>query len=144
LSYFGAAIGTFLGMMIGLVLFTNSWRLNFLPKEYDFVHSYGNLFVKTDKKMITYVIRSFVGMFFHPIVFVYVWGETGILRLNFFNSTVTSAVILLLIESVMFGLGIWFDVIKLSPNNLKIRVISLQIVVHLVTGILMGYFFTVF
>ena len=134
MSYFGAAIGTFLGMMIGLVFFTNSWRLNFLPKEYDFVHQYGNLFVKTDKKMITYVIRSFVGMFFHPIVFVYVWGETGVLRLNFFNSTVLSAVILLFVESVLFGLGIWFDVIKLSPDNLKIRVISLQIVVHLVTG----------
>ena len=144
MSYFGAAIGTFIGMMIGLLVFTNNWRFGFLPKEYDFVHNYGNLFVKTDKKMITYVIRSFVGMFFHPIVFVYVWGETGILRLNFFNSTVLSAVILLLIESVMFGLGIWFDVIKLSPNNLKIRVISLQIVVHLVTGILMGYFFTLF
>ncbi|MFC1802534.1 hypothetical protein ACFL0D_01045 [Thermoproteota archaeon] len=144
MSYFGAAIGTFLGMMIGLVFFTNSWRLNFLPKEYDFVHQYGNLFVKTDKKMITYVIRSFVGMFFHPIVFIYVWGETGFLRLNFFNSTILSALVLLFVESVLFGLGIWFDVIKISPENLKIRVISLQIVVHLVTGVLMGYFFTVF
>ena len=66
------------------------------------------------------------------------------LRLNFFNSTLLSAVILLLVESVLFGLGIWFDVIKISPDNLKIRVISLQIVVHLLTGILMGYFFTIF
>jgi len=144
LSYFGAAIGTFIGMMIGLLVFTNSWRFGFLPKDYDFVHSYGNLFVKTDKKMITYIIRSFVGMFFHPVIFVYVWGETGFLKLNFYNNTILSAVILLLVESILFSLGIWFDLLKISPEELKLRVISLQLGVHLITGVFMGYFFTVF
>jgi hypothetical protein len=144
MSYFGAATGTIIGMMIGLVLFSNSWRINYLPKEYDFVHQYGKIFVKTEKKMITYVIRSFVGMFFHPIVFVYVWGETGFLKLNFFNNTIISAVILLFLESILFGLGIWFDIIKISPDNLKIRVITLLLVVHIITGISMGYFFTIF
>lgn len=144
MGYFGAAIGTVIGMMIGLVLFSNSWRLNYLPKEYDFVHRFGNMFVKTDKKMITYAIRSFVGIFFHPIVFVFIWGETGLLKITFFNNTILSAVILLLFESILFSLGIWFDLIQVSPDNLKTRVISLQIAVHLITGILMGYFFNIF
>ena len=82
MGYFGAAIGTVIGMMIGLVLFSNSWRLNYLPKEYDFVHRFGNMFVKTDKKMITYIIRSFVGIFFHPIVFCFNMGRNGFIEVN--------------------------------------------------------------
>ena len=144
MGYFGAAIGTVIGMMIGLVLFSNSWRINYLPKEYDFVHRFGNMFVKTEKKMITYVVRSFVGMFFHPIVFVFIWGETGFLKINILNNTILSAVTLLLFESILFGLGIWFDIIQISPENLKKKVIGLQMGVHIITGILMGYFFTLF
>ena len=102
------------------------------------------MFVKTEKKPITYIARSFIGMFFHPIVFVFIWGETGLLKLSFFNNTILSAVILLLFESILFGLGIWYDIIQISPENLKKKVIGLQMIVHIITGILMGYFFTIF
>ena len=144
MSYFGAATGTIIGMMIGLVLFSNSWRINYLPKEYDFVHHYGNFFVKTDKKVITYVIRSLVGIFFHPIVFVFIWGRLGLLKIALINSDILSAVVLLLLESIIFGLAIWLDFVKISPDILKTKIIFLQMGVHLITGILMGYFFTLF
>jgi len=142
MAYFGAAVGTFIGMMIGLGIFSNSWRLGFLPRDYDFVHMYGKAIVNTDRKAVTYLVRSLFGMLLHPVVFVYFWGETGFLGLSFGN-TVLSGMILLLVESILFGLAIWFDVINVSPDNLKIKVIPLQMVSHMITGVTMGYFFNI-
>ncbi|MFX0063495.1 MAG: hypothetical protein ACFFC7_15070 [Candidatus Hermodarchaeota archaeon] len=142
MSYFGAAFGTAIGMMIGLVIFSNIWRINYLPKEYDFIHEFGKAIVKTDKKIYTYIIRLIVGIFFHPIVFVFIWGREGLLKINLFNSDIISAVVLLLFESIMFSIAIWLDIVKIRPKTLKTRIIALQIGVHLLTGFLMGYFYT--
>lgn len=58
MSYFGAALGAAVGMMIGLVVYSNVWRIkSFLPKEYDFTHEWGKKFEKTDKKVYTYTMR---------------------------------------------------------------------------------------
>ncbi|MFX1286808.1 MAG: hypothetical protein ACFFB5_24430 [Promethearchaeota archaeon] len=144
MSYFGAALGTAIGMMIGLVVFSNTWRVkSYLPKEYDFIHEWGKKFVKTDKKVYTYMIRLIVGMIFHPIVFVFIWSQEGLLKINLFNSDIISAVVLLLFESLMFSIAIWIDIVKIRPENLKTRIIPLQIGIHLIVGFLMGYFYTV-
>ncbi|MFW9906390.1 MAG: hypothetical protein ACFFFH_18865 [Candidatus Thorarchaeota archaeon] len=144
MSYFGAALGTAFGMIISTVVFSNAWRVkSYLPKEYDFTHEWGKKFVKTDKKAYTYMLRSLIGIIFHPIVFVFIWGREGLLKINLFNNDVISAVVLLLFESLMFSIAIWIDVVKIRPENLKTRIIPLQIGIHLIVGFLMGYFYTV-
>jgi hypothetical protein len=141
-SYFGAAFGTAIGMMIGLVIYSNIWRVNsYLPKDYDFVHEWGNQFVKADKKAYTYTARLLVGTFFHPIIFVFIWGRDGVLEINLYNSTVVSAVALLLIEAVFFGVAIWFNIVKIAPEDLKVKIIALQFGIHILIGILMGCFY---
>ncbi|MHA1992208.1 MAG: hypothetical protein ACW981_19740 [Candidatus Hodarchaeales archaeon] len=145
MSYFGAALGSAIGMMIGLVIFSNAWRLkSFLPKTYDFTHEWGKKFVNTDKKAYTYTVRLIIGVIFHPIVFVFIWSSEGLLKINLFDNDIISAVVLLLIEAVLFGIVIWFDFIKIRPENLKSKVITLQIGVHIVIGTLMGFFYTLF
>ena len=94
MAYFGAAMGTFIGMMIGLVLFSNSWRWGYLPQNYDFVHEYGKAIAKTDRKAVTYLVRSLVGMLLHPVVFVYIWGETGLFVLSFGNTMLSGMILL--------------------------------------------------
>ncbi len=139
MSYFGAALGTVVGMMISLVVFSNVWRIrSYLPKDYDFTHEWGKKFVKTDKKPYTYLVRSFLGIFFHPIIFVFIWGQEGILKINVYDNDLLSAVILLLFESLMFSLAIWIDLVKVRPENLKTRIIPLQIGTHLIVGVCMG------
>ncbi|MHA2030287.1 MAG: hypothetical protein ACXAB7_05115 [Candidatus Kariarchaeaceae archaeon] len=143
MSYFGAALGTAIGMMIALVTYTNVWRIkSYLPKEYDFMHEWGKKFLKTDKKTYTYTVRLFVGIIFHPVVFVFIWGREGLLKINLYNSDILSGVTLLLIEAVIFSLAIWFDVVKIRPETLKTRIITLQIGLHLLIGLLMGFFYT--
>ncbi|MHA2251482.1 MAG: hypothetical protein ACXAD7_14055 [Candidatus Kariarchaeaceae archaeon] len=142
MSYFGAALGTAIGMMIGLVAYTNAWRMkSFLPKEYDFVHEWGKSFVKTDKKAYTYSARLLVGTLFHPIIFVFIWGREGLLQIDLYDNDVLSAVILLLVEATMFSLAIWFNIVKV-PETLKLRIIYMQFVIHLIIGLLMGYGYT--
>ncbi|MHA2362940.1 MAG: hypothetical protein ACXAC7_03215 [Candidatus Hodarchaeales archaeon] len=143
MSYFGAAFGTAIGMMIGLMIFSNAWRVrSFLPKGYDFTHEWGKILTKTDKKVYTYTVRLIVGIIFHPIIFVFIWSREGLLKIYLFNSEIISGVILLLIESLMFSIAIWFDIVKIRPENLKSKIITLQIGMHLLIGILMGYFYT--
>ncbi len=92
MSYFGAALGTAVGMMIGLVIYSNAWRVkSYLPKEYDFTHEWGRKFVKTDKKAYTYTMRLLIGIFFHPFIFVFIWSQEGLLKINLFNSDIISA-----------------------------------------------------
>jgi hypothetical protein len=142
MSYFGAAMGTALGMMISLVIFSNAWRIkDYLPKDYDFTHEWGKKFVKTEKKAYTYMARSVLGILFHPVVFVFIWSQEGILKINIFNSDILSAIILLFLESIMFSIAIWLDIVKIRPKNLKTRIIPLQIGIHLIVGFLMGLFY---
>ncbi|MHA2252843.1 MAG: hypothetical protein ACXAD7_20945 [Candidatus Kariarchaeaceae archaeon] len=143
MSYFGAALGAAIGMMIGLFTYTNIWRIkSYLPKDYDFMHEWGKTFLTTDNKAYTYTVRLFVGIIFHPIVFVFVWGREGLLKINLNNNDVLSAIVLLLIEAVIFSIAIWFDIVKIRPPTLKTRIITLQIGIHLLIGILMGYFYS--
>ncbi len=145
MSYFGAALGTAIGMMIGLVIYSNAWRVkSYLPKEYDFTHEWGKKFVKTDKKAYTYTMRLLIGIFFHPFIFVFIWSQEGLLKINLFNSDIISAVVLLVFESIMFSIAIWFEIVKIGPATLKTRIIALQMGVHLIIGILMGYTYTLF
>lgn len=143
MSYFGAALGTAIGMMISVVVFSNAWRIrSFLPKEYDFSHEWGKKFVKTDRKTYTYMMRSLIGIILHPIVFVFIWSREGLLNINLFNNDIISAIVLLLLESIMFSIAIWVDIVKIRPENLKVRIIPLQIGIHLIVGFLMGFFYT--
>lgn len=136
-------MGSAIGMMIGLVVYSNTWRFNsYLPKEYDFTHEWGKKFINTDKKPYTYTMRLLVGIILHPIIFVFVWSQEGILKINLLNNDVLSAVTLLLIEAVLFGIAIWFDIVKIKPESLKTRIITLQIGVHLVIGLFMGSLYT--
>jgi hypothetical protein len=143
MSYFGAALGTVLGMMISLVVFSNAWRIkSYLPKDYDFTHEWGKKFVKTDNKKFTYVVRSFIGIILHPIIFVFIWSQEGLLKINIFNNDIISAVTLLFLESLLFSFAIWTDIVKIRPENLKTKIIPLQIGIHLLLGFLMGFFYT--
>jgi hypothetical protein len=139
MSYFAAACGAGLGLMIGIVLFSNAWRTGLLPKEYDFIHEYGKSLIRTDNKKLTYGIRLLIGMLLHPVVFVFIWGKDGYLGINPLNSSVISAVVLLAIESTLFGIVLWVGLMKISPKNLVGRLIGLQFVFHVVLGFLMGF-----
>jgi hypothetical protein len=142
MSYFGASMGTALGMIISLGIFSNAWRFgDYLPKEYDFTHEWGKTFVKTEKKAYTYLVRSVIGILFHPILFVFIWSQEGVLKINLLNSDILSAMTLLLLESIMFSIAIWIDLVKIRPENLKTRIIPLQIGIHLIVGFLMGLFY---
>jgi hypothetical protein len=143
MSYLGAALGTAIGMMISVVVFSNAWRIKaYLPKEYDFSHEWGKKFAKSDKKAYTYMMRSLIGIILHPIVFVFIWSREGLLKINLYNNDIISAIVLLLIESIMFSIAIWMDIVKIRPENLKTRIITLQIGIHLIIGFLMGLFYT--
>jgi hypothetical protein len=49
---------------------------------------------------------------------------------------------LLLFESIMFSIAIWIDIVRIRPENLKTKVIPLQIGIHLLVGFLMGFFYS--
>lgn len=59
------------------------------------------------------------------------------------NNDVISAIVLLLLEAIMFGVAIWLDIIKISLKALKIRIISMQMGVHFVIGLIMGSFYSI-
>ena len=125
-------------MMIALVVFSNAWRIGILPKEYDFVHEFGRSLARVDRKPITYALRFVVGILFHPVIFVFVWGRDGWLGIDPFNSAVLSAVLLLALEAMLFSVVLWTRVLGMPPKELVGRVIALQVAIHIVLGVLMG------
>ena len=112
--------------------------MGILPKEYDFVHEFGKSLVPIDKKPVTYALRFVVGIIFHPVIFVFVWGRDGWLGIDPFNSAVLSAVLLLALESILFAVVLWTRILGIPPRELVGRLIVLQVAIHLVLGVLMG------
>jgi hypothetical protein len=139
MSYFAAACGAGLGMMIGIVIFSNAWRIGLLPKDYDFIHEYGKSLIRINNKKLTYGIRLLIGMILHPVVFVFIWGKEGYLGINPFNSSIVSAILLLAIESTIFSIVLWTGLMKISTKNLVGRLIGMQFVFHIILGFLMGF-----
>jgi hypothetical protein len=138
MNYPAAAVGSAIGMMIALVVFSSAWRIGMLPKGYDFVHEFGKSLVRIDSKPVTYALRFVVGTIFHPVIFVFVWGPDGLLGINPYNSAVLSAVLLLALEAILFAVVLWTRVLGIPPKELVGRVIVLQVAVHIVLGVLMG------
>jgi hypothetical protein len=138
MNYPAAALGAGAGMVIALVVFANAWRVGLLPKEYDFVHEFGKSLVHSDNKRVTYAVRFVIGIIFHPVVFVFVWGRDGLLHIDPFNSAVLSAVLLLVVETIIFAIVLWTRVLGIPPRELAGKVILLQAVIHVVLGFLMG------
>ena len=138
MNYPAAAVGAGIGMMINLVVFSNAWRVGILPKGYDFVHDFGKSLVRIDSKPVTYALRFVVGIIFHPVIFVFIWGPDGLLGINPFGSAVLSAVLLLALEAILFSVVLWTRVLGIPPKELVGRVIVLQSILHLILGFLMG------
>jgi hypothetical protein len=138
MKYPAAAVGAGIGMMIGLLIFANAWRVGVLPRGYDFVHEFGKSITRSERKPITYASRFVVGTLFHPVVFVFIWGPDGLLGINLFGSAVLSAVLLLALESLLFAIVLWTGVLGMPPKELRGRVIGVQAFAHLVLGLSMG------
>jgi hypothetical protein len=138
MTYPAAAVGAAIGMMLALVVFSNSWRFGFLPKGYDFIHEFGKSFVRSDHKLITYTVRFVLGIIFHPVLFVFVWGREGVLGIYPFRSDVLSAVLMVVIEASGFAFLLSRGIFAALPKELVGKVIVLQFVIHLILGILMG------
>ena len=138
MGYPAAALGAGIGMMLFLAGFANAWRISLLPREYDFIHEFGRSLVPIDKRPVTYSVRFVVGIVLHPVLFVFVWGPDGWLGINPLNSALLSAVLLLALESVLFGVVLWTRFLGMPPKELVSRVIALQIALHLVVGVCMG------
>ena len=138
MNYPAAAIGAGIGMIIALIVFSNSWRLGFLPKEYDFIHEFGKSLFHVDSKLVTYAARFVVGIVFHPIIFVFIWGKDGLLGVHPYNSSILSAVLLLVIEAFLFAVVLWTRVLGMPPRRLLGKVIILQSTIHIILGLLMG------
>jgi hypothetical protein len=143
MSYFAAACGSAIGMMIALVVFSNAWRFNLLPKDYDFFHEFGKALIKTDNRKLTYGVRMMVGILAHPVIFVFVWGKDGFLGINLLDSSVVSALILLVLESTFFGVGLYAGIPDIVPKKFITKVIMLQFMIHIILGILMGLFYDI-
>lgn len=126
-------------MMIGMVIFSNAWRTGLLPKDYDFIHEYGKSLIRIDNKKLTYGIRLLIGMLLHPVVFVFIWGKDGYLGINLLNSSIVSAIVLIVIESTLFSIVLWIGLLKISPKELVSRLILLQFAFHITLGFLMGF-----
>jgi hypothetical protein len=138
MSYFAAACGSGIGMMIAMVIFSNAWRAGMLPKDFDLIHEYGRSLIRIDNKILTYSTRMILGTILHPVVFVFIWGKDGLLGIDLLNSSIVSAVILLIIESTLFGIVLLTNVLKFPPRDLVKNVILLQFVIHIILGITMG------
>jgi hypothetical protein len=143
MSYIAAACGSALGMMIALVIFSNAWRLKLLPKYFDFIHEFGKVFIRVDNRKLTYSVRMLVGILAHPVIFVFVWGKEGILGIHPFNSSILSALILLLIESTLFSIGLYTGKPNIVPKKYITNVVILQFTIHIILGILMGLFYDI-
>ena len=138
MNYPAAAVGAAIGMIIALLVFSNAWRIGLLPKEYDFIHEFGKSLVRSDNKRITYVSRFVIGIIFHPVLFVFVWGRDGLLGIHPYNSAVLSAVLLLTIEAILFAILLWTHLLGIPPRELVGKVIVLQFAIHIILGLLMG------
>jgi hypothetical protein len=126
MKYPAAAVGAGIGMMIGLLVFANAWRVGVLPRGYDFVHEFGKSLTRSDRKPITYASRFIVGTIFRPVIFVFVWGPHGLLGINPLGSALLSSVLLLALESLLFAIVLWTGVLGMPPTELKGRVIAVQ------------------
>jgi hypothetical protein len=138
MGYPAAAVGAGIGMMLFLAGFASAWRIGLLPRGYDFVHEFGRSIIPVDKKPVSYTVRFVVGIVLHPVLFVFVWGPDGWLGISPLNSALLSAMFLLALESVLFGIVLWTRVLGMPPQDLVGRVISLQFSLHLVVGLCMG------
>ena len=138
MSYFAAACGAGIGMMIAMVIFFNAWRLGLLPKDYDLIHEYGKSLIRSDNKKITYATRLILGTILHPVIFVFIWGKEGLLGIHPYNSSILSAVILLVIESILFSIVLKKNLLNFPPKELVNNVILLQFIIHIILGITMG------
>ena len=138
MNYPAAAVGAGIGMIIALIVFSISRRVGFLPDGYDFIHEFGKSLFHTDSKPVTYVLRLVIGIVFHPVIFVFVWGKDGLLDIHPYNSSVLSAVLLLAIESILFAVVLWSRVLGMPPRKLLGKVIILQFAIHILLGVLMG------
>jgi len=143
MSYFAAACGAGFGMLVSLIVFSNVWRFNILPKEYDFIHEFGKSLIRIDNRKFAYAIRFIIGMLLHPVIFVCIWGKDGFLGINPYNSSVVSALVLVSIEAALFSFVLWTKVLNISPKNLVVRLIILQFAVHMFLGIIMGFTYDV-
>ena len=144
MTYPAAAVGAAAGMMFGLVIFANAWRLDLLPKDYDFIHEFGKALVRSDRKRITYAARFITGIVFHPVLFAFVWGREGVLGVYPLQSDVLSALLLVTIEAGGFAYLLWKGILIRVPNDLVRTVIRLQFAVHLLLGLLMGLSYATF
>jgi hypothetical protein len=138
MSYFAASFGASMGMMIALLIFSNAWRLGLLPKDYDFIHEFGNALIKLNNKKVSYSMRMIIGVIAHPVIFVYVWCKDGFLGINPLGSSILSAIILLLIESGLFSIGIIKGIPMRVPKKHIGTIVILQFTIHGILGILMG------
>jgi hypothetical protein len=111
------------------------WRVGLLPKEYEFVHEFGKSLVHSDKKRVTCAALLVTGIIFHPVVFVSVWGKDGLLGIHPFDSAVVSAVLLLVLETIIFAIVLLARVLGIPPREPTGKVIMLQPVVHVVLGL---------
>ena len=87
---------------------------------------------------VTHAVRFVIGIIFQAVVFVFVWGRDGLLHIDPLNSAVLSAVLLLVVETIIFAVVLWTRVLGIPPRELAGKVIMLQAVVHVVLGLLMG------
>jgi hypothetical protein len=139
MSYFAAACGAGIGMMVAMIIFSNAWRVGLLPKDYDFIHEYGKSLIRKDNRKLTYGSRLILGTILHPVVFVFIWGEEGLLGIHLFNSSIISALILLILESILFSFVLYANVLNFPPRDLLKKVIILLFIIHIIIGITMGF-----
>lgn len=144
MTYPAAAVGAAMGMILGLAIFANAWRLDLLPKDYDFIHEFGKALVRSDRKLMTYTARFVTGIIFHPVLFVFVWGRNGLLGVYPFRSDVLSALLLVTIEAGALSYLLWKGIVVTPPREIVRQVIVLQFAVHLLLGLLMGLSYAVF
>ncbi len=142
MTYPAAAVGAAIGMVLALVIFSNAWRFGFLPKEYDFIHEFGKSITRSDRRLITYTARFVLGIIFHPVLFVFVWGREGVLGIYPLQSDVLSAVFMVAIEASVFAIMLWNRIFVTPPRALIGKVIVLQFAIHLILGVLMGLSYT--
>ena len=127
MNYPAAAIGAGFGMMIALVVFSRARKTGFIPQEYDFIHEFGKSLIRADNKLLTYTSRFVIGIVFHPLIFVFIWGRHGWLAIDPANSAVLSAILLLAIEAILFAFVLWTGILGMPPRELVGRIIILQL-----------------
>lgn len=141
MTYIGAAIGATIGMTIVLLIFRNIWRIGYLPEGYDFIHDIGKAQIPwIDSPKLSYGIRYLLALFLLPVIFVFIWGQSGVLGISVLNNTILTAILLMILESSLFALALKTRVLGVPPVELVNKLIALQFVNHIILGIFMGYF----